>query len=255
MKSVVIIPARLGSTRFPRKVLFDLNGKTTLEHVYRRSALAVGDDNVYIATCDEEIRQNAGRYCPRIIMTKDTHIDCNDRVVEAAQSVKADRVVIVQGDEPVLDPTLVQLALAPFERNPDCVATNLIQPIDPAVEDPRSYNVVKAVINTSNQILYMSREPIPTPQRNADVKRSYYRQLGVMGFTAEFLQLFGTLPRGPLEQAEGVEMNRVIENGYTLEAMVTDSACLAIDVPEDVPGLQRALKTDKYTARYSSSAN
>jgi 3-deoxy-manno-octulosonate cytidylyltransferase (CMP-KDO synthetase) len=159
-------------------------------------------------------------------------------------------VVIVQGDEPVLDPQMVHLAIEPFKKNPKCLATNLIQKIDPEMQDPRSYNVVKAVINTKNQIVYMSREPIPTPQRAPEVKRTFYRQLGVMGFSAEFLQVFGSLPRGPLEQAEGVEMNRVLENGYPLESMQTDSACLAIDVPEDVPGIERALKNDKYTSRY-----
>jgi 3-deoxy-manno-octulosonate cytidylyltransferase (CMP-KDO synthetase) len=92
MKAAVIIPARLASSRFPRKVLFNLNGKTTLEHVYRRSALALGDENVWIATCDDEIRENAGKYCPRIIMTKDTHIDCNDRSrAEGRRRYRGDR--------------------------------------------------------------------------------------------------------------------------------------------------------------------
>jgi len=251
MKSVVVIPARLASSRFPRKVLYELNGKSTLEHVYRRSAIALGDDNVWIATCDAEIKQSASKYCPRVVMTKDTHIDCNDRVVEAAQHIAADIVVIVQGDEPVLDPRAVHMAIEPFKKNPACLATNLIKKIDPNQEDPRSYNVVKAVVNTKNQILYMSREPIPTPQRAPGLERTYYRQLGIMGFRADFLQLFGSLPRGPLEQAEGVEMNRVIENGYPLEYGIIESNCLAIDVPEDVPGIERALRADQYTSRYT----
>jgi 3-deoxy-manno-octulosonate cytidylyltransferase (CMP-KDO synthetase) len=253
MKVAVIIPSRMAASRFPGKPLAKICGMPMIQHVYERCALEFGRDSVWIATCDEAIRQAGEGFGAQVVMTADTHVRCTDRVEEAARKIDADVVINVQGDEPVLDPSSLRLVLRPFEENKDCLASNLIQRIDPSVEDPKSYNLVKVVFNKKNHALYFSREAIPTGQRT-DFPREYYKQLGIMAFRKDFLELFSRLAPTPYEIIESCDMMRLVEHGYTLHFVKSESRSLSVDVPADIPPVEEALRVDPVFRRYQGRA-
>lgn len=246
----IMIPTRLAATRFPRKPLAMIAGMTMIEHVYRRAALALNSKSTFIATCDEEIKHVAEGFGAQVIMTSDKHVRCTDRIAEAANGMKVDVVVNVQGDEPVLDPGCIEQLLGPFRSNPKCLATNLIKRLDPGVDDPKNYNTVKVAFNNKLEAMYFSREPIPTPQRNADVPRVYYKQTGIMAFEANFLQTFTNLTPTPLEAAESCDMLRMVEHGYKLQFVESNAQFLSIDVPGDVGPVEAALAVDPIFSKY-----
>ncbi len=250
LKTAVIIPCRMAATRFPGKPLTPILGLPMIEHVYKRCVLAVGADSVWIATCDSEIEEAAKKFHAPVIMTANTHTRCTDRVAEAALKINADIIVNVQGDEPVLNPQAIHDVLKPFKENKNCYASNLIQKINPEIENPTNYNIVKVVFNNQRNALYFSREPIPTQQRASEIPQ-YFKQLGVMAFSRSFLQIFSKLPQTPLEILESVDMLRVLEHGYALQCVETQFQALAIDVPQDIPPVEEALKKDSYFKQYS----
>jgi 3-deoxy-manno-octulosonate cytidylyltransferase (CMP-KDO synthetase) len=239
----------MAAQRFPGKPLTKIAGMTMIEHVYRRCAISVGAEAVWIATCDRSIEDAAKTFGAKVIMTADTHVRCTDRVAEAARKLDSDIVINVQGDEPVLDPESLNQVLRPFRENSGCLASNLIQKINPASEDPKNYNIVKVVFNKNKQALYFSREPIPSPQRT-DVKREYFKQIGLIAFRRDFLETFSKLAPTPLEAAESVDMLRMLEHGYTLDLVETQSRFLSVDIPGDVPPVEEALKHDPNFAKY-----
>src|SRR5690606_4498532 len=132
MRTIAVIPARMGSSRFPGKPLARLLGRTMLEHVYKRVALSTMLDATYIATCDEEIRHAAEDFGAPVIMTADTHERASNRVAEAIGEVEAELVVMVQGDEPMTHPQMIDTALEPFRHDPQLGCVNLMRAIDNA---------------------------------------------------------------------------------------------------------------------------
>ncbi len=251
MKAVVIIPTRMAATRFPRKPLHKICGMPMIEHVFRRCVYAIGQESVWVATCDEEIKSVCQDFGANVIMTSSEHVRCTDRVAEAARSIDCDIVINVQGDEPVLDPKAIQQVLEPFRNNGGCLASNLIQRIDINQEDPNNYNLVKVAFNQNREALYFSREPIPTSKRNEDIKREYYKQIGLMAFRKDFLQIFSSLSPTPLECAESVDMLRVLEHGYPLNLVETQSKFFSVDIPADIYPVEEALKKDPLFFQYS----
>jgi 3-deoxy-manno-octulosonate cytidylyltransferase (CMP-KDO synthetase) len=250
MKVAVMIPTRLAASRFPRKPLVQIMGMPMIEHVYRRAALAIDPKNVFIATCDEEIKTVCEGFGAKVIMTSDQHVRCTDRIAEAAKGLDFDVIVNVQGDEPVLDPACIDLLLKPFRTNSECVASNLIKRLDLKIDDPHNYNSVKVTFNKDLEALYFSREAIPTVRKNPDVPRTYFKQTGIMAFSASFLQTFTKLSPTPLEAAESVDMLRMLEHGYKLQLVESESKFLAIDVPEDLKPVEDALAIDPVFKKY-----
>ena len=200
-----------------------------------RASLAA---DVVVATCDPEIADFVHSAGGRAIMTAETHERCTSRVAEAARSLTADVVVIVQGDEPLLDPLLVDAVVRPFNEDGSIVCTNLLSPVS-GDEERGSPDVVKAAVGRTGNILYFTRAPIPFFRHR--IEAPVYRQTGIMALGTDLLARFDHLPVGPLELAESVDMLRLLESGIPIRAVVADSPTIGVDRPEDIARVERAL--------------
>ncbi len=241
MKIVAVIPARMGSSRFPGKPLVDIAGLPMIEHVRRRVALSDAVDDVVVATCDREIFEAVTEHGGKAVMTADTHERCTDRVAEAAETIPLDVAVIVQGDEPLFDPAVLAPLVQPFRDDPAVECTNLISVIrDPA--DLENIDIVKAVLTEPGDVMYFSRAPIPY-LREGD-GRPMYRQTGVSAFSRNFLTRFSALSPTALEIAESVDFLRIIGHGHRIRGVVSDAPTVGVDRPSDIAVVERILAED-----------
>ena len=241
-KIVVIIPARMGSSRFPGKPLARILGLPMIEHVRRRVSLCDFVRGVYVATCDDEIREAVESFGGKVIMTADTHERGTDRVEEAASSLDSDIIVNVQGDEPLILPEAVQDVVRPLAERDDVLCSCLIYPItDP--DEVNDINVVKAVLDQNNWVMYFSRSPIPHFKVNEDYP--LHKESGIRAFQKGFLHQYSKLAQTPLERAESVDMLRVLEHGYKLLGVVTPYVTYGVDIPEDIARVEKLLVEDK----------
>jgi len=247
-KVAAIVPARMASSRFPGKPLAGILGLPMIEHVRRRAALSDLVDDVYVATCDEEIREAVEAGGGRVIMTADTHQRGTDRVEEAASKLEADIVVNVQGDEPALLPDVIGAVVQPLIERDDVLCTNIVYPITEAELD--DINAVKVVLDQSRHIMYFSRSPIPHFKANDNYP--LYVQAGIIAFRKEFLHRYSRLTPTPLEKAESVDMLRVLEHGYKILAVVTPLAGVGVDLPEDIAKVEGLINGDKTQKEYYS---
>ena len=231
MRVAAVIPARMGASRFPGKPLAPLLGKPMVQHVYERTAMAEGLETVVVATCDDEIRQVVESFGGRVVMTSPEHERPSSRVAEAAEGLDADVVVMVQGDEPMVHPEMVELAVSPFESDPDVVCSNLVRRIE-TEDELEDRNTIKVVMDNERFALYFSREPIPTRERLPFAEIEAWKQVCVIPFTAEFLATYLRLPPTPLEIVESIDMVRVLEHGYRVKMVESPFASHAVDTPE-----------------------
>ncbi len=240
MQKIVMIPARLASSRLPGKLLLDLGGKSVLAHVYAQSLLAEGIDAVYIATDSEEIATHCQQFTDHIIFTDTAHQSGTDRIAEAVQGLGCDIIVNVQGDEPFIDPKLIsKVANGVNSHIPMSSAIQRIQNTS-ELHDP---NVVKVVVNSKAEALYFSRSLIPHPRDMWDSLRSaggeipealsFYRHIGIYGYTRDFLLTYSQMEPSTLEKIERLEQLRVLENGYTIQMLETTEDAFGIDTMED----------------------
>src|SRR5215213_996530 len=227
---VAIIPARMGSSRFPGKPLAPLLGRPMIEHVLRRAERCTQLSAVYVATCDEEIKNVVERLGGRVIMTSPTHERASDRVAEAAQQVEAGVVVMIQGDEPMITPAMIAASVTPLldDRSVECV--NLVRRITNQ-HDYLDPNTIKVVMNVNEDALYFSRAPIPFMQASP---APVFKQVCVIPFRAEFLREFARLAPTPLERVESIDMLRVLEHGRCVRLVETTVETHAVDIPEDL---------------------
>lgn len=239
MKVVAIIPARLASARFPNKPLVKIHGHSMIEHVYRRAECAALVDEIYIATCDEEIAVETKRFGGKVIMTSSSHSRGTDRVAEAAEKVEGDLIFNIQGDEPLIDPDSIDESIALMKNN-GFPCLNWITPINDR-EAFLSKNIVKAVIDKNKRILYFSRQPIPSSREGGP--NCAYKQLGAYLFRKDFLLQYAKWPERPLEQAEKVDMLRILEYGFAIEAFITKDL-VGVDIPENLSLVERLLLKD-----------
>ncbi|MGD8990755.1 MAG: 3-deoxy-manno-octulosonate cytidylyltransferase [Desulfobacterales bacterium] len=250
MKIVAVIPARMGSSRFPGKPLAPILGRPMIEHVYRRTMLCDSLTDVIVATCDTEIFQSVEAFGGKAIMTSAAHERASDRVSEAAGGLDANVIVMVQGDEPMTLPKMIEEALAPFLGNDEEVScVNLTARIksQKEFEDP---NTIKVVMDRDGHALYMSREPIPTLHlKNFDQVCSF-KQVCIIPFTAAALQEFIRLDPTPLEVAESIDMLRFIEHGHRVRMIETAFTTQAVDTPDDLRKVEELLRQDPLTATY-----
>jgi 3-deoxy-manno-octulosonate cytidylyltransferase (CMP-KDO synthetase) len=194
MKIVAVIPARMGSTRFPGKPLAPILGHTMIEHVYHRTALCRALSEVFVATCDKEIFEAVEAFGGKAIMTSPTHERASDRVAEAAADLDFDVIVMVQGDEPMTNPEMIEESLAPFlggDKEVACVNLTARIKSQQEFEDP---NTIKVVMDANGFALYMSREPIPTLHQQDFDQISAFKQVCVIPFTATALQPLRPMP-------------------------------------------------------------
>ncbi|MCR9140725.1 MAG: 3-deoxy-manno-octulosonate cytidylyltransferase [bacterium] len=249
LKIAAIIPARMGATRFPGKPLADILGLPMIEHIRRRVALNENLDQVIVATCDQEIYDVVVANGGECIMTSSAHERCTDRVAEAAVKVDADIIINVQGDEPFVNPDILDDLVKPFYDEPGILSTNLLGRIV-SEEEFETVNEVKTVINLAGNVIYFSREPIPSRRKAPAGDFEKLKQLGLIAFTKDFLLKFTALPETPLERLESVDMLRVIEHGYTIRGVITSERTVSVDTPQELDEAIRLMKDDVIKERY-----
>ena len=248
-KIIAVIPARMASTRLPGKPLADILGLPMIEHVRRRVALSSLVNEVVVATCDQEIFDVVVANGGQAIMTADTHERCTDRVAEAMLKLAGDIVINVQGDEPLVQPSMLESLLPPLLEDESLSCTNLMAPILNE-EEFLSPNVVKTVCDARGNALYFSREPIPSRSKAGNLVFKKFKQLGIIAFRRDFLDLFTHLPPTPLEQVESVDMLRALEHGYQVRMVETSFQVVGVDTQEDLVRATALMKTDPLVPRY-----
>jgi 3-deoxy-manno-octulosonate cytidylyltransferase (CMP-KDO synthetase) len=235
--SYVVIPARLASTRLPRKLLLAETGKTLLEHTYEAAQAASKPAGLIVAADHEEIAAAVRAFGGQVQMTSPACASGTDRVAEVARSLDADILVNVQGDEPELPGSSIDRAIELLEENPEMVMSTLATPIRrrAVLDDP---SCVKVVFDHRGRALYFSRSAIPHAREWRDEildseRPHFYLHVGLYAYRRDFLLRLSQLPRTPLETLENLEQLRVLENGYQIAVGVIDEPTMGIDTPED----------------------
>lgn len=248
MQIDAVIPARMGSTRYPGKPLCDIHGLTMIEHVYRRTEMSESVDNTYVATPDEEIREEVESFGGEAIMTG-SHPRATDRVAEAAEGLDSDIVIVMQGDEPLVYPEMIDDAVEPIIEEDDVRCTNLAKSIE-TEESFRDPNNVKVVVDDNWDALYFSREPIPNLHDAEFDNIDAYKQVCVIPFEREFLFEFTSMEQTTLEKIESIDMLRLLENDYDVRLAETECNVYAVDTPEDHEKVNEMMATDDLFAKY-----
>lgn len=237
MRPVVVIPARYKSSRFPGKPLANINGKPMVLHVAENASKAVGKDNVYIATENEEISkvvQDAGFH---VVLTSDNCLTGTDRLAEASLEIDADIFVNVQGDEPMLDPQDIVRAINLKIQHPNHVINCMAKlNVD---EDPNSLKIPKVVCDLNNNLLYASRHAIPGSKMGTS--ENTMKQVCIYAFSGKELKEFNRGSKTPLEFQEDIEILRCVELGMPVKMMLVTHTSYAVDYPEDIEIIERML--------------
>jgi 3-deoxy-manno-octulosonate cytidylyltransferase (CMP-KDO synthetase) len=238
MKSIIVIPARFGSTRLPGKPLLDIAGKPLIQWVYERARGSTLASDVLIATDDARIRERCEAFGATVAMTSPECASGTDRVFEAVKGRQADIVVNVQGDEPQIRPDMVDTLIRAIGQEKLDMAT-LCSIIDD-VHDYKSPHVVKIVRDVHGFALYFSRAPLPFMERTTPIP--LYKHIGIYAFSRQFLETFVALPKGRLEAAESLEQLRALEAGYRIKTILVDYDGVGIDTEADLERAREAMK-------------
>lgn len=257
MKIVGIIPARMASSRFPGKPLSKILGIPMVGHVYFRAKMSRILDEVYVATCDKKIADYVKSIGGGVVMTASTHDRASDRIAEALLKIEKetekniDIVVMLQGDEPMVYPEMIDEAIEPMVEDKEILVTNLMAPLKSKMEheDP---NEVKVVVDKNNFALYFSREPIPSRKKGAK-EVSMYKQVCIIPFKRDFLIRFNNLSPTPLEIVESVDMLRILEHGYKVKMVLTKFETYSVDTVEDLRQVEKLMKKDRLMKLYRNN--
>ncbi len=242
-----ILPARYASTRFPGKPLALIAGKPMIQHVYERVSLADSVDRVIVATDDQRIVDCVAAFGGEVMLTRADHPTGTDRLAEVASRIDAELIVNVQGDEPLIQPEMIDQAVVPLVANSEIQMGTLASVVD-SVDDFRSPNVVKVVRNLAGFALYFSRAPIPWPRDIFADQLGYQlaglgilRHIGLYVYRRQLLLDYPKWPKTPLEELENLEQLRALERGIGLYVAQTDCSCHGVDTPEDLLRVERLL--------------
>jgi 3-deoxy-manno-octulosonate cytidylyltransferase (CMP-KDO synthetase) len=247
MKVLGVIPARMAASRFPGKPLASIAGIPMIGHCYFRSKACRLMDELFVATCDAAIMDYMESIGGKAVMTSDVHERASERTAEALLKVEEitgmhfDIILMIQGDEPLVEPDMLAETIEPLLRGGKMVSNLMtLMKTDEERDDP---NNVKVVVDREGRAMYMSRENIPSKKKytgNIDV----YRQLGLIAFTREALLKFVALETSTLEKIESVDMNRFLENGIPVHMRLTDFEADAVDTPADLARVQEKMTTN-----------
>ncbi len=242
MKILGIIPARYASTRFPGKPLVDIAGKSMIQRVYEQSAKCPHLADVLVATDDERIFNHVTDFGGKAVMTSPDHASGTDRCAEVALQYPNHEVVInIQGDEPYIDPEQISKLAFCFSDANTQIAT-LVKKIS-GTDELFNANSPKVILNKFSEAIYFSRSPLPhirgQEQANWLGHFTYFKHIGIYGYSNDVLQQITKLPVSSLEKAESLEQLRWIENGYKIKVAETELETFAIDTPEDLEKLNR----------------
>ena len=244
MKVLALIPARMGSSRFPGKPMAAILGKPMIGHVYERVTRSPIPDLIAVATCDKEIFNYIESIGGVAVMTGDQHERASDRCAEAlvkleeANNTRYDIVVMVQGDEPMLHPEMIAEAVQPLLDNQGIQIVNLLGEIKDVTEF-EDRNCVKVVCDLDSNALYFSREPIPTRCKVDKVPMG--KQVSIMPFRRDFLLEYTHMTPTPLEVAESVDMMRILEHGLKVRMATTRHDTQAVDTPDDLAKVEEMM--------------
>lgn len=257
MKILGVVPARMAASRFPDKPMKMIQGMPMVEHCYLRSTMCHLLDDIVVATCDTSILEYIIENGGKAVMTSDKHERATERTAEALTVLEKqypdkqyDIIVMIQGDEPLIDPEMITQVINPL-LNGKANVSNLMVSLTTA-EEVNNPNNVKVVTGINGNALYMSREPIPSKEKFKG-QINYFRQLGLIGFTREALLDFIALETTELEKIESVDMNRFLENGISIQMVETKFEVDAVDTPDDLKRVEEKMKNDKLYQKYKKS--
>ncbi|MEJ6951191.1 3-deoxy-manno-octulosonate cytidylyltransferase [Natronospora cellulosivora (SeqCode)] len=241
MEIVAIIPARYASTRFPGKPLVKIKGKPMIEHVYKRVSDIEEINKVIVATDDQRIYNAVQKFSGEVLMTSSDLNSGTDRIAEVAKDLRADIIVNVQGDEPLIKQEMVKEAINPFYTDSNALMSTLKKKIDDLSEIDNP-NVVKVVTDSNNNALYFSRSRIPYNRLN---KANYYKHIGLYVYNREFLMKYSQMEQTKLERIESLEQLRALENGYKIKVVETNYNSIGVDLPEDIIKVEKIIEKEK----------
>jgi len=253
---VAIIPARMGSTRFPGKPMAKIRGIPMIGHCYFRTRMCDELLDTFVTTCDEEIYDYIENIGGKVVMTSEKHKRATDRTAEAMLIVEKiigkniDIVVMVQGDEPMVTPNMITESLLPFEQDNTVNVVNLMTKIESIMEfdDP---NEVKVVQNNNGYAIYFSREPIPS--RRKGIKNvPMFKQTCIIPFKRDYLIKFNDMAETELERIESVDMMRIIENGEKIRMVPTKTKTYSVDTKKDLEKVENNMMKDNLFNKYKN---
>ena len=248
MKIIGIIPARLASSRLPQKPFADILGMPMIGHVYHRSKLCTTLDEVYVATCDKEIYDYISSIGGKAVMTSDKHERASDRTAEALLKIeldtnsKMDIVVMIQGDEPMVTPEMINDSIVPLLNDKSIKITNLMAKMN-SIQEHEDPAEVKVVVDTNNFALYFSREAIPSRKKGVD-DVPMLKQVCIIPFLRNFLLEYNEMAQTPLEIIESVDMNRILENGIKIKMVLSETDTYSVDTLADLENVNSKMIND-----------
>ncbi len=248
---VVGIPVRMASTRFPGKPLEKILGKTMLEHVWQRSCLNTASTEIYVTGCDLTIENECSNIGANFKTTDPMINRPGERVFEGLMSLNLDSddiVVVVQGDEPLLEPNLISIVVDELIKDPTLELVNVVGEIsEDEANDP---NEIKVVFDSSFKPLFMSRSRIPS-SIHSETEVKYWKQICVFAFTwSSMHKFYGELNQGPLEASESIELLRAIENSMNFRVVKSSAQMISVDTPEDLHQAELLMKMDSLCKNY-----
>ena len=235
MKTVVIIPARFASSRLEGKALLDIAGKPMIQRVYEAASQAQLTDRVIVATDDTRILDTVTHFGGEAAITSTHHISGTDRVAEVADQLVCDTVVNLQGDEPLMEPPLIDELVRSLLDDQDVYMASAQSPIRLRA-DLKNPNIVKVVSDHDDYALYFSRSPIPYHVSSNQAARGFlgFKHIGLYIYRKDFLMKLVKLDPSPLEKQEKLEQLRVLENGYRIKLISTEYDSPGVDTPADL---------------------
>lgn len=241
MKTAIVIPTRYESKRFPGKALAKIGKKPLIEHVYRRAKKVRGVERVLVATDDQRIQKSVEEFGGEAVMTSAGHKCGTERVAEAAESLEAEIIVNLQGDEPLIDPGSIEQVIAAMAESPEPpMATLKTRVLDE--KDLRNPNVVKVVTDRDGFALYFSRSVIPHQGKNPDSEA--FKHIGVYAYRKSFLHQFAQMEQTKLEKREKLEQLRALENGFKILVVLTEHDSIAVNTQNELEQVVTLLEAE-----------
>ena len=243
MRIVGMIPVRMESTRLPRKAVRDICGLPMIVHTLKRTMLAKELDDVYVVTDSVEIKELIESHGGKVIMTSSHHQTGSDRLAEACQNIEANIVVNIQGDEALVNPKHIDQSIQGLINSDAQVSILLTE-----YSKRDSAGDIKAVVNLKNEIMYLSRDDLPSNARTevSSMLKAYH----VVSFRKDFLIKYASLEQTPLEKIEYNEYLRILENGYKIQGVMVDSDSVSVDTKDDLDYVTEKMKNDKIYQKY-----